>query len=312
MATIYMIIICSLIYSQVIAELADQMDEQKILHRLFQHDPRPPLMGFDTKKHLDTLNSLYSSESDKIVVPTATRELVSELVELSQEKPCFDETSYAKYDKLSKSQANYKNIVEYIDYYRNIQLWKCKKLFAKTCLDLVTPIPSNFRYDLSKLKDEVKFASKDGLKTVRPFYSQEALALGVREYLMENSPEFKVKTGDKKKRVGQEEFVTLYKSTVEALCKSSVLNHDSASKRDEMQNDISVNLEMFSRFLVNQVANNEAFMEALDEFTREWIIKANICIDLMDKKNNLAENVRKLVIGCKDSGRVGKHFCFCS
>lgn len=314
MATIYILLICSLVSTRVIAELENQIDDQQILNELFQeNNGRSLMMGFDAKKYLDSLIDLYSKEPDKVIGSASTKELVFELGELSKEKPCFDKAAYSKFDELLESQANHKNIIEYLHYYKNIQLWRCKEIFTKTYVGFLELIPNHLKYELSQLKDNVWFANRDGLNKVPPFYSQEKLALGIYEYLLYKSPEIS-KAEEEERVVCREEFLNIYKSKIEDLCKS-IMSQKSILREGEIQDDISGNLKDFSQFLVEQVTNNEMFMEALDEYTKEWIVEANICIDLMDTNKNLAEKVWKIIRRKKSKSKsrsILKNFCFSS
>lgn len=298
------------------AEAYSQSNEQQMLDELFYPDNNTPtLLGFQTKNYLESLKDLYMGGADKGTASPEMKDLVLKLIKLTEETPCFDETIYAKYGDFKKSQTDRRNIVEFVDNYREAHLSRCKNVFMETYHGLVAPIPNLLRLDLSELNDEVKYANGEPFNDVQPFYSQEKLARGIREYLVEKSAIVKSSAGNKKNKLSKEDFMTEFESRVGVLCRSLLdfksKSNNANDKADENEDRISGNFKSMSQFLIKQVADSYLLMKALDETTKEWLIKSNICIDVMNSDNHLAEKVWEL-LNCKKekSGGVTKYLCF--
>lgn len=290
-------------------------EQQKLLDLFYSDNDAPTLLVFQTKNYLESLRDLYLGESGNFAASLEMRDLVLRLTKLTEEAPCFDETVYDKYDDLRRSQADRRRIVEFVDHYREAHLFRCRNEFMETYHEHIASIPILLQLDLSELSDEIKYAAKEGFNNVRPFYSQEELARGIREFLVEKSVIVKSSVGNKKNGLSKEDFITEYKSRVEVLCES-LLNLKSKSdnannNNDENENKIGRNFKSMSKFLIEQVTDSDVIMKDLDETTKGWLIKSNICIDVINEDNRLAERVWELM-NCKKkkSGGATKFLCF--
>lgn len=252
----------------------DEHDQKAYFDKLFEtRDFRlTNLEPTETLKKLERLRDINRANSNASSgLSPEQKDLINRLIELPGLSAC-DTVTFDKFTRLLESERRSNHIVAYLDHYKLQLLKSCKVELGKLYYESIANLDPRIRTKISALRNEVKQVtglSEFGLKI--PFYTKQALIEGIGLYLKNQDSRARGRRG-----LSRDQFDKIYSKEVEFLW-----------------HNLNENFKSTSLFFFDQIATDGKLMNALDEFTRDWIIGAYISRDATDNIE-VIEEVYKL------------------